>query len=354
MVNVLVLGAGRRVKGAVLPALGCLEDRFRVAAVCSRSPVEIAWAGGRRRITTTTLDRVDVAGIDLIVMAVSLRQNARVLAQLAAMPVGGAVLLLDTPVLPPAGLAAARHFSAFRRVLVAEDTLALPPFLLARRLIDDGAIGRLERIFFFHCGYKHHAMASLKLLAGAPIRRIVDRKFAGKMRQKLIDFASGAAAVMYEPRDYATGKFLLRGESGAIADYDYDVAPVRRIGYQVDGPIYRGLTLDGEPVPPAGLDQAYLDHVGGDVFDASLMNTMKLRGLMDLLVAALEPSSPFHYDPADALCDHLSARLVDRIGYLPAPHRFRHLVALAEHLPGGPRAPRPEGRPGQEPPAGRV
>jgi hypothetical protein len=63
---------------------------------------------------------------------------------------------------------------------------------------------------------------------------------------------------------------------------------------------------------------------------------MKLRGLMDLLVAALEDSSPFHYEPADALCDHLSARLVDRIGYLPAPHRFKHLVALAQRLPRAP------------------
>ena len=33
--------------------------------------------------------------------------------------------------------------------------------------------------------------------------------------------------MMYEPRDYAIGKFLLKGERGAIADYDYAVSPVR-------------------------------------------------------------------------------------------------------------------------------
>lgn len=334
MKNVLVIGAGRRVKGQVLPALGCLEDRFRVAAVCSRSEVELVYAGGRRRVVTTALDRVDFAGIDLIVMAVSLRQNARVLAQLAAKPVKRAVLLLDTPVLPPAGLWASRYFAAFKRVLISEDTIALPPHLLARRLIDEGAIGRLERIFFFHNGFKHHALASLKLLAGSPIRRIVNRKFAGKLRQKEIEFQGGVTAVMYEPRDYASGKFLLKGDRGAIADYDYAAGPVRRIGYQADGDLYRGLTLDGEPVPPAGLDQAYLDGVGGDVHDASLMNTMKLRGLMDLLAAALEERSPFHYEAADGICDHLAIRVVDRVGFLPAPEGFKRLLPVVQRLPG--------------------
>jgi hypothetical protein len=338
MKTVLVIGAGRRVQGQVLPALGCLEDRFRVAAVCSRSRKELVYAGGRRRVVTTALDRVDLAGVDLIVMAVSLRHNARVLAQLAQRSVKGAVLLLDTPVLPPAGLWASRYFAAFKRVLISEDTIALPPFLLARRLIDEGAIGRLQRIFFFHNGFKHHALASLKLLTGSPIRRIVNRKFAGKLRQKEIEFEGGVSATMYEPRDYATGKFLLKGDRGAIADYDYGVGPVRRIGYQAEGDLYRGLTLDGEPVPPAGLDRAYLDGVGSDVHDASLMNTMKLRGLMDLLADALAERSPFHYQAADGICDHLAIRVVDRVGYLPSPESMKRLLPVAQRLPLVPRA----------------
>ena len=332
--NVLVIGAGKRVLGAVLPALGCLEDRYRVAAVVARSEKPISYASGRRILTTVdSLDKVDLATIQLIVMAVSIKQVPRVLAELAARPVQQAVLLLDTPVLPPSGIGAARHFAAFRRVLISEDNVALPPFLLARRLIEQGAIGRLERIYFFHNGFKHHALASLKLLAGGPIRRIVNRKFAGKLRQKVIDFDGGVSAVMYEPRDYATGKFLIRGDRGAIADYDYAVPPVERIGYVVDGPIYRGLTLNGEPLPLSGLDQAYLDHIGDDVVDVSPMNTMKLRGLMDLMVAAFDERSPYHYDPLDGICDHLAIRTVDKTGFLPAPDRFRHLVALARRLP---------------------
>lgn len=332
MVNVLVIGAGRRVKGAVLPALHCLGDRFRVAGVVARSARAIE-VGGRELHTVASVGDVDLAAIDLVYLAVSIKHVPKVLADLAARPVGHAVLMIDTPVLPPSGLGASRHFAVFRRVLVAEDNLALPPFLLARRLIDEGAIGRLTRIYFFHSGFKHHALASLKLLSGGqPIRRIVNHKFAGKLRQKEIELGGGVSAVMYEPRDYATGKLLLVGDRGAIADYDYAARPTRRIGYQLDGPIYRGLTLDGEPVQPAGLDRAYLDRVGTDVFDGTPMNTMKLRGLMDLLDAALEPSSPYHYAAEDGIADHMAIRVVDRVGFALAPHRVRHLLPLVQRL----------------------
>lgn len=332
LVNVLVVGAGRRVKGAVLPALHCLGDRFRVAAVVARSARAIE-VGGRAIETVASLDEVDLAAVELVYLAVSIKHVPKVLADLAGRPVGHAVLLIDTPVLPPSGLAASRHFAAFARVLVAEDNVALPPFLLARRLIDEGAIGRLSRIYFFHSGFKHHALASLKLLSGGqPIRRIVNHKFAGKLRQKEIELGGGVSAVMYEPRDYATGKFLLVGDRGAIADYDYAVEPTRRIGYQLDGPIYRGLTLDGEPVPPAGLDRAYLDRIGTDVFDGTPMNTMKLRGLMDLLDAALAPSSPYHYEVEEGIADHLAIRVTDRLGFVAAPHRIRHVLPLLQRL----------------------
>ena len=334
MTEVLVIGAGRRVIGAVLPALGCLADRFRIAAVCSRSEKRIAIAGREEITTRTSLDGVDFSRIGLIAMAPTLASVPRLLERLSREDVGRAALLLDTPVLPPTRLAAARFFPAFKRVLVAEDTLALPPFIVARRLIDAGAIGTLRRIYFFHNGYKYHALASLKLLAGrSPLRRIVSRRYPGKVRRKELLFDSGVSAVLCEPRDYRAGKFLLQGDRGSIADYDYPVSPVQRIGYRLEGQIYRGLTLNGEPVPAAGLDQAYLAGVGTDVLDASPMNTMKLRGLMDLLVSSLEERSPHHYRPAEAICDNLAYIMADRLGIAPGPHLLER--GLLRFMPPG-------------------
>lgn len=332
MNNVLVIGAGKRTLGAVLPALHCMPDRFRVAGVVARSVKQVSYGLGT--VTTRdSLDGIDWKAIDLVITAVSISQVPRMLASLARRDVGHAVLLHDTPVLPPSGLPAARHFAAFRRAYISEDNIALPPLLLAKQLIDDGAIGQLKKIYFFHNGYKHHALASLKLLTGSTIERIVSRKFAGKLRQKTIDFASGVTALMYEPRDYATGRFLIEGDRGSIADYDYANGSVRRIGYVVDGDVYRGLTLDGAPVPPAGLDADYLARIGPGIPEASPMNTMKLRGLMDLIVGALDDRSPFHYTPEDGIADHLAIRIVDRVGYVPAQRTLARLVPLAKRVP---------------------
>lgn len=326
MKTAVVVGAGERVLGAVLPALGCLRSRFHVRDVVARSRKQISF--GDRAITTTTLDAVDFEGADLIVVAVSLSEIPRVV-EVIATRAPNAVLMLDTPVLPPSGLWTSRRFAAFRRVVVSEDNLALPPFLLARSLIEQGEIGTLQRIYFFHNGFKGHALASLKLLANASIDRIIDRKFAGKRRQKTIEMANGVTAVMYEPRDYAIGKFMLVGDRGTIADFETEDASSIRLGYQVSDATYRGMTLRGAPLAESGLDSLYLQGIDAFARERDLMLTMKIRGLMDLLVGALEEHSPYHYSPFDAISDFLAIRIVDRIHYLPAPHQLGRLVRLA-------------------------
>lgn len=310
--RVVVFGAGRRVRGAVLPALRCLAPRFTIEAVVSRRAQQLAI--GDATITTRCVDDVDLSRAELIVVAVTLASVPAVLARLARAPVRDAVLVLDTPVVPPRHVAALRYARRFRRVVVAEDTLALPPFVLARRLIERGAIGRLRQIWFFHNGYKYHALASLKQLAGrVAIERIVDRRYPGRLRHKTLDLAGGVHATMYEPRDYAVGKFRIDGDAGVIADYDAPGA--RRIGYQLDGPLYRGLLLDGVPVVPDATDRAYLAHVDARVHGCSPMNTMKLRGLIDILSAAVESTSPYHYDPVEAVADNLAITMADRAGF---------------------------------------
>jgi len=324
MTDVVVIGAGKRVKGAILPALWCLRERFRLAAVCSRSSAELLY-GPDLVHTTTDWERVRFDGA-LIIVAVTLEQVPAVLARIDA---PNAILLVDTPVFPLRRMVAARRFSAFKRVLVSEDNVALPPLLLARSLIASGELGALRRIFFFHNGYKFHALAGLRVLTGgAALRSIVNRKFHG-LRQKTISLVGGVTAVMYEPRDYAVGKFMIECEGGTIADYDHADPPRHRIGYELDGPRYRGLTLDGTSVPAEPLDVAYRQLDGIEVFGAP-MNTMKLRGLMDVITGAVEPTSPFHYQPSQAIADALAIKLADRVGYAPFPNFLERIVRLMD------------------------
>jgi hypothetical protein len=316
--RVVVIGAGDRVIGAILPALWCLRDRFAIQAVVARSRRTIVTGGGALELATVdSLSAVDFSSVDLVVVAATTSNVPNIIGQLTRRT--AATLMLDTPVVLPSGLPALRKLGQFRRVLVAEDTLALPPYALARRLVEDGAIGSLRRILFFHCGYKYHALASLKLLAGARrVTRISDHRYASKLRIKDIELDNGVHAVMHEPRDYAIGKFVLEGDNGAIADYDLAWSRVRRISYDLDGPIYRGLRLDGEAVATVELDDRYRSSIGAWVPDATPMNTMKIRGLIDLLAAAFHERSPLHYAAGDAVADALQIRIADRLGFAPA------------------------------------
>jgi hypothetical protein len=56
------------------------------------------------------------------------------------------------------------------------------------------------------------------------------------------------------------------------------------------------------------------------------MNTMKLRGMLDLYAGSLESSSPYHYGPGEAIEDALAITLADRVGYVHSPHLVARLV----------------------------
>jgi len=304
--RVLVLGAGKRVQGAILPALWCLGSRYEIAGVVARSARPLSLFGDRLQISTVdSLDRIDFDGIGLILLAVSQRAVADVLRDLSRFPVAGSVVMLDTPVLPLRRLDALRYLRGFRRALVSEDTIALPPFVLARRLLEEGRIGGIQTIHFFHNGYKHHVAASLKFLAGAAtIRRIVSRSYPRGRMVKEIRLGNGTEAVLFEPRDYEDCRFLIEGERGCIADYDFGgEGSLFRIGYRIEEGVYQGLTLDGEAVPMDPLDQAYASRVPRDVPGLSVMKGMKIRGLMSLIAAATDESSPLHYSPQAGLRD---------------------------------------------------
>jgi len=315
--NVLVVGSGKRVKGGIIPALWCLREEFQIAAVYSRSIKELSLLDHQVNVATiNSFNHVDFKNMHLAIIAVTTEEVPAVLKTLSLYDTKHIVLMLDTPVMLLRHIWAWRLLKNFKKALVSEDTIALPPFMLARKLIDEGRIGRLKRIYFFHNGFKYHAVASLKMLAGnSPVKAIIDRKFPDRLRQKKFRFHNGVGALLYEPRNYAKGKFLIEGESGFISDYEHAGTNVCRIGYLVENDIYRGLTLNGTKIAVNALDEKYLTGITDDLFNKSLMNTMKIRGLMDLIASADKERSPFHYPPIEGVRDRLIMRMADKLGY---------------------------------------
>ncbi len=292
MKNVLLIGKGKRMQSVILPALWSLRDRFTVSNVFSRS-------GGTPSFfdphfvgpSIKTLKEVDMDSVDLIVMAIPMKEVPGVLSQLATLSVGRCTLLLDTPVLAFKDRSAKRFFKAFREVRVSEDSIALPPYLLARRIQSERNLGKLCHAFFFHCAYRYHGLASAEMLADASLYSVRKEQLYGGVSRTHVRLGGGAEATFFEPRDYAVGKFLLTYERGALADYD--VPKASRIEYDLEGGFYKGLIFEGKPCPLDPFDLKYQELLSKPLFEPSPMHGMKIRAMMDLLDSAVEKDTRF-------------------------------------------------------------
>ena len=315
--RIVLVGAGRRARQTILPAIHACSDRVELVGVCTRSERELELLGGRFRTTTTSLEDIDLASVQTVVVAVGLSNVPHVVDLLARRGAPGLTLMLDTPGLAPSDLRAAKLFPSFANVLASEDNYALPLFVLARRLLDEGAIGGLRHAHLAHSGYRHHAIAALKQLTGAahPTRVAVHRwsSFSAELR---IRFPGGVRATIVEPRRYGSGRTMIVGDGGFIVDYAIDHPKAIQVGYRTEGPRYLGLSVDGEPVEETELDRAFVSRLSDvPLEDPSLMNQMKIRGFMELLGGLGDPGSRFRYPALDAIADDLTVRFAERMPF---------------------------------------
>lgn len=227
--------------------------------------------------------------------------------------------MIDTPVLEPADLAATKAFDRFPAVLACEDNFALPLFVLARRLVDEGRIGRLRKVYLFHSAYRHHALAALQRLVGARPTRVRVERWNPSNSDVHLTFPGGVRAEMLEPRRYDVGRTMVVGHTGFLADYPIEHSRAVRIGYrQVDGR-FDGVTVDGEAVARTELDEAFAAGLRGvPLEDESSMVQMKIRGFMDLLMGLGDPASPNRYPATEAIADSLAVRFAERLPFAPS------------------------------------
>jgi hypothetical protein len=296
-----------------------MGSRVDLVAVCARSERTVDALGGRFRAATALLADVDLSRVDAVVVSTPTASIPDIVRELAVRGGAHLTVMLDTPVLDPANLGATATFRRFRAVLASEDNFTLPLFVLARRLLDEGRVGRLRKAWLFHSGYRHHALAALRRLAGARARRVsVDRsnRWCAELHVRL---PGGVRAVVIEPRRYEIGRTLVAGASGFLADYALDHRKAIRIGYRVEGDRYRGLSVDGVPVGTTELDEAFCSALeGAPLEDPSLMSQMKIRGLMDLLAGLRDPASGDRYPAVDAIEDNLTTHFAERLRVAPA------------------------------------
>jgi hypothetical protein len=294
-----------------------MQPWIELVGVCTRTARELILPDGRTRRSTTSLGETDVETVDVIVVAVPARQVPHVLATLRGRSTAHVTLMLDTPVLHPRDMGARRAFPRFRQVLASEESFALPTFVLARRLLREGAVGRLRRAYLFHSGFRYHALASLKQLTGAGPARIEIRRWNPFCADIEVEFPGGVRATVVEPRRYDSGRMMIVGSAGFLTDYPIQHRRAVQIGVRIEKDRCVGLSVDGVPEPPSSLDSAWIDGLDGvELPEASLMTQLKIRGFMELLAALGDGSSPFRYPADEAILDNLSLHVAERLGTL--------------------------------------
>jgi hypothetical protein len=330
-----LVGVGRRARQTILPAIVGLGDRVELAAVFARSTRSVELFGGTLTLDTRDdLARADLSDVDVVVVAVELRQVPAVLGDLTRGSTAMTVML-DTPVLHHRDLGHLDTLERFGAAVVSEDCAALPPFRLARQLVDEGRIGDLEHVYLFHSGYRHHALATLQELvqAGRPSRLRV-RRWGKGSAEVSVAFRNGVEATIVEPRAYGVGRFLIAGSSGFIADYPIDHKHATVVGFDLDDGRYRGLTVDGDPVELDALDEAFVANVPASLEDDSPMALLKIRGFMSLLDAVATGAPAPRKAPIDAILDDLTLRVAERAGRFVDPRLGRSTTVSSSAVRG--------------------
>ena len=213
--RVLVIGSGKRVREAALPALSRLEGDFELTRIAARTAKQLQI--GDRSFEVVSLDSLDeswIEGVDLVYLAVTKDAVPSVLSKLTALDVSSTDMLIDTPVVRFKHYRQVAKLAQFRNAWVAEDCTVLPWFDVVRDALESGLIGELESVLFHKSAYAYHGVATAKTLLGSLRVKSASRK--GDQRE--LRFANGRLATMIEPRDYSVGHVCITGTKGSISD----------------------------------------------------------------------------------------------------------------------------------------
>jgi len=260
--KVLVVGCGKRVREAALPALAACEgaDLAAVAARTARREGDLE--------VQALADLGDLEGIDVVYLAVGKDATPGVLARLAGLGAAETDLVVETPVVRFKHFCHVKQLRAFRRVTVAEDCAYLPWFDTVRAAREQDLLGEPQRLLLDRAAYAYHGMATAKALLDAPrVRSGRRRRLGGDGFERRVTFAGGKRAVVTEPRDYAVGRWTLTGSRGSISDHARDAADDHHLQALVEGGVVAGFRVGRVETR---LTEAERGLTAGDPEDASV------------------------------------------------------------------------------------
>jgi hypothetical protein len=281
--RIAVVGVGKRVREAVLPALCTIEESFEVVGLYARTARTLEAAGREWPVMPLT-DLANLEGVDLLYLAVGKDAVPSVLQQLLSLGASDTDLLIDTPVVRFRHFRHLASLSGFRRVGVPEDCAFLPWIQPVQACLASGVLGDLDELVLWKSGYAYHGLATAKTILGAKgIRRARRKPVENGLFERSLVLDNGAQATIVEPRDYGTGWVQIIGSKGSLCDQPRETRSALQLEVAVEGGLCRSLRV-GDHV--AELDEAEASLTAEDSEDASVIarqEAMKRVGLLRVL-----------------------------------------------------------------------
>ncbi|WP_282154054.1 hypothetical protein [Ruegeria atlantica] len=311
------MGAGKRVRFAVLPAILALGDQVLLSGIHSRKPHAVPLPDGTQLSTSTSLNAKHFEDIDIVIVAVRTNAIWGVLNALNDIPRKKDIsIVMDTPPLRLSDFVKMRTFSGFKSVIVGEDWFKLSPILLIKDLITRGAIGgALHQIKLDRMSYRYHGLVTLRSIAGTRWFRSIKATMAedGKTSYSVVT-GNGISCRAILPRDYTRGTLYVAGNRGWISNHvpDGDAGDGHLIGFPLEeSGWYQPISLDGNMLPSDAVDQNVTSLPLEYLEDNTAINRLKIRGYARLVEDLMTDN--VEYDIIDGLYDYFATAAVERL-----------------------------------------
>lgn len=308
----MIIGAGKRVAEAVLPALEAASDSFELTGILTRSRSVVRTSTreyGADKLENLDQDRIDDA--DLIYMAVSKPAVPAVAKRLARFDLSRTDLLIETPVMLFKHFWFVRILRNFRNVWVAEDCVELPYF---DTLDDLSKNGPWDVADFHRSAYKYHGLAVLKRLFQSNrilLARVRDRN--GNNPCRSISFSRNRRATILEPRDYSHGWFELSGSGVTVTDRKGKNEDQALISPIVEKGRCRGFAVMDTACNLKDEETSLIGPIDPETSVTSMMDGMKRVGFYRMLRRISDRGDG--YSMEEALDDMVIDYYLDKIGF---------------------------------------
>jgi hypothetical protein len=243
--KVLIIGAGHRVKEALLPVLLNRKEDFDIIGIYSREHKLITVLDNQFEVDgISELDRKTVLEADLIYISVPALAIPNILTLLESYSGTNLSLVIDTPGLHVKNIDLIPKLLSYRRCWIAEDIVKLPWLDLLSRHSELSATGKMKKIHLDQAGWEYHGIALCKkLFCQEKLVSAKNRKRYPLKEKQTVEllFSHGGRANIINPRDYEKGNITIEYETCSVTtDLNSDELKIECI---VDNQVCQGFRI---------------------------------------------------------------------------------------------------------------